>query len=203
MRLWPELPALFALLALTSCGKPLGEYEVSNVRLVPASAEPDQRWPKQTDEMLRVEFVSETDLYEASDGGGGGLYVFASGCPYDQDRTLYVGEAYYDDRSRYGEPQVESRKGRTETVSMKERHPKRNAVSGEYTYTTYLAVTRTAELARSGRDEQVAYNLRTRPMEICLRINHPGYFITPSRSRVFKIPALMFQYSLRNNSALR
>ena len=146
--------------------------------------------------MLRVEFASKTDLYEASDGGGEGLYVLASACPYDQDRTLDVGEPYYDDRSRYGEPQIESREGLAENVSMEERHPTRNAVSGKYTYTTYLAVARPAEPARPGWDEQAAYNLRARPMELCLRIKHPGYFITPSRSRVFTIPALMIQRAL-------
>ena len=180
-----------ALLA-TACGKPLGSYEVRDVRVVPRAAVKKVEPYLPTDEqMLRVEFVSNTDLYEASDGGGEGLYVSASFCPYDDDRELYLGEPFYDDRSRYGRD--------PKTNAFEERRPIKNPRTSEYTYTTYLAIARAGEAARPGREKQVAYDLRKQLGDLCLRIDHPGYFITPSRSKIFSVPAAMIRRALLNH----
>jgi len=193
---------LVTLTLLTACGKPLGKYEVRNVKIVPASAEPEAYADKPPHtRMLRIEFTSKTDLYEASDGGGEGLYVLASFCPFDERRTLYLGEPYYDDRSRYGPRRVLERKvlpnGRVwERVAITDRRPTRNPKTGEYTYTTYLALDRAAEPERPGRSEQIGYDVRRQPADLCLRIDHPGYFITPSRSQVFVVPARMVQHAV-------
>lgn len=187
-----QLAWVASTLLVTACGKPLGAYEVRDVRVVTREAvkrvEPNIMSDSQ---MLRVEFVSQTDLYEASDGGGEGLYVSASFCPYDDDQELYLGEPFYDDRSRYG------RDPRTNWIE--ERRPIKNARTGQYAYTTYLAIARAAEPARPGRDKQIGYDLREQARDLCVRIEHPGYFITPSRSKVFKIPAASIRRALLNH----
>ena len=197
--------ALLALLALLgACGRPLGDYAVRKVEIVRADAEPDRLVQNYNTQMLRVEFTSKTDLYEASDGGGEGLYVFSSFCPYDEERTLYVGEPYYDDRSRYGPPRVLEGKvpiNRSIEVETDYRRPTKNLATGDFTYTTYLALAQAARPKQPGRDEQLAYDLRRQPRDLCLRINHPGYFITPSRSRVFTVPAAMIRFAKLERAA--
>lgn len=208
MRIAFRFAAFVIFLTLVACGKPLGEYEARNVTVVASGAEPDRQVEKSETHMLRVEFTSKTDLYEASDGGGEGLYVFSSFCPYDEKRTLYVGEPYYDDRSRYGPTRVLEGEVLTDgrsiyKVEIDERRPTKNLVTGEFTYTTYLALARVARPEQPGRDEQLAYDLRRQPRDLCLRINHPGYFITPSRSRVFKVPALLIKRAVLNDKPRR
>ncbi len=204
-----HLGALITLPLVAACGKPLGEYEVQEVTVVAANAEPDRRGVEKSDtQMLRIEFISKTDLYEASDGGGEGLYVLASFCPYNAKRMLYVSEAYYDDRSRYGPARVLDRKvlpdGRIRgKIQGNDRRPIKNPTTGEYTYTTYLALDRSATPERSGRPEQIGYDLRRQRQNLCLRVDHPGYFITPSQSEVFIIPTLMIQRALLNQPSGR
>ncbi len=193
--------AVIALTLPAACGKPLGEYQVRNVYVVAADAEPEHRAEKPETQMLRVEFTSKTSLYDASDGGGEGLYVIASFCPYDERRKLYIGEPYYDDRSRYGPARVLERKvlldGKViEKIASNDRRPRKNPVTSDYTYTTYLALERAGESERPGWPEQLAYDLRRQPRDLCLRIDHPGYFITPSRSQVFTVPSAKIQSAL-------
>jgi hypothetical protein len=153
--------------------------------------------------MLRVEFTSDTDLYKASDGGGSGLYVFTSFCPYSEDRAFYVGDTYYNDRRRYGPSRILERTvtadGKViEKMTSDDRRPAKDA-TGKYVYTTYLALDAAATPSQPGRVAQIGYNLRRQPLDLCLRIDHPGYFITPSRSRVFKVPSAMIQAALLNH----
>jgi hypothetical protein len=191
-----------ALALVSACGNPLGTYQVRDVKLVPGDAltkiepyiDPDPQ-------MLRIKFVSKTNLYDASDGGGSGLYVFASFCPYDEGRVIYVSEPYYNDRSRYGPTRIVERKvlpdGRIiEKVDSEDRQPIKDTRTGDYVYTTYF---RLNGQAKEDMD-LIAYDLRRQAGDLCLRIKHPGYFITPSRSRVFAVPAQMIQRALLNQA---
>lgn len=192
---------LFAVAAITllgACGKPLGTYEIRNVSVVSGDAvKKIERYIDTDPQMLRLEFTSDTDLYEASDGGGSGLYVYTSFCPHNDGRALYVGETYYNDQQRYDPVRVRKRKVLANGTVVNEvveedRRPAKDD-SGKYVYTTYLALERAARPEEPGRDEQLAYDLRRQPRDLCLRINHPGYFITPSRSRVFEVSAALIQ----------
>lgn len=190
------------VLPLAACGKPLGKYEVRDVQIVSSDTEPDDRAARTEIEVLRIEFTSDTDLYEASDGGGEGLYVRASFCPYDEDRAFAIGEPYYNDRSRYGPTNVLNRKvlsgGRIiEEVDTVERRPVKNPTTNQYGYTTYLPLQRDPRATeKPGQFEQIGYDLRQQPRDVCLRIHHPGYFITPSRSNVFKLPVSFISEAL-------
>jgi len=177
----------FSMLAfLSACGKPLGSYQVRNVTVVTGAAvkqiEPDLDTDPQ---MLRIEFASKTDLYEASDGGGEGLYVFASFCPFQDKAPLSVSEPYYNDRPRF------------DPVTHENRRPAKDARTGEYVYTAYLRLRGNASVNRGGgRLNFTGYDLRRQHLDLCLRIDHPGYFITPSQSHVFSVPAGMIQHAL-------
>jgi hypothetical protein len=183
-----RIGSVAALTLATACGKPLGTYEVRDVRLVRGEAvkaiepyiEPDPQ-------MLRIEFASKTDLYEASDGGGEGLYVYASFFPFQDKSPLYVSEPYYNDRQRY------------DPVTHEDRRPLKDHTTGDYVYTTYLRLRGDASVNRGhGRLDFTGYDLRRQHADLCLRIHHPGYFITPSRSRVFKVPGPMIRRALLN-----
>jgi len=185
--------AAFATLALlTACGKPLGTYEVGDVKLVPGSAlEKIEPYRKLGPDLLRIEFTSATDLYEASKGGGG-LYLWGSFCPYDADRRLRTFGPYYNDRNLY--PSAVDDNGKV--VEIPDVRPIRDPRTGKYIYTGYLDLASPSDYAWDP-----PYDLRRQAADICLRIDNPGYFITPSRSRVFKIPAAMIRASLLKRQA--
>ena len=188
---------------LVACGKPLGTYTVREVSVVPGEAvkiiEPNI---DPSPQMLRIEFTSKTDMYEASDGGGEGLYVMSSLCPYNGKAPIYVSDVYYNDQSRYGPTRVLERKvlpdGRVfERVEGQDRRPTKNPATGEFTYTTYIRLSGTGSVDRGdGQANSTTYDLRRQARDLCLRIDHPGYFITPSRSRVFTIPGAMIRSAL-------
>jgi hypothetical protein len=182
-----RLAFLILAATLVSCGKPLGSYQVTSVTLVPSStlkkvdpAECGNCDPGS--ELLRIELRSQTNLYDATDGAGS--YVLASFCPYDENRVLYTSEPYYDDRGNY------------DPRTRKDLPPVKNAKTNDYLYTTYLAVTEAGTPARSGQIEQIAYDLRRQPQDLCLRLFHPGYYITRSQSRVILVPAAMIRRAL-------
>jgi hypothetical protein len=170
---------------LAACGKALGEYEVRDVRIVSGDAvkainpdiDPDPQ-------MLRIEFTSATDLYEASDGGGEGLYVMASFCPFQDKKPLSVTKPYYSDRRPY------------DPVTHTERRPAKDP-TGKYVYTSYLRLRGEESVNRGdGHLDFTGYDFRKQQADVCLRIERPGYFLTPSQSRVFIIPAAMIRRAL-------
>jgi hypothetical protein len=171
------------LLALAACGKPLGTYEVRDIRLVSGSVfkivEPGVEVEPQ---MLRIEFTSKTDMYNAA--GDAQLYVFASFCPFQDKSPVYVSRPYFNDRPTY------------DLTTQKVMRPVKDA-SGRYVYTTYMSLNGNESVNRNdGRLEFTGYDLRRQPVDLCVRIEHPGYFITPSRSRVFVLPAAMIRRAL-------
>ena len=183
--------ALTLQFALAACGKPLGTYQVQDVRLVPGEAfkrlEP---YAEADPQMLRVEFTSDTDLYDASDGGGSGLYLFTSFCPFQDKKPVSVSGSYYNDQPRY------------DAATHAKRHPARDPKSGKYVYTTYLRLRGEAsENHGDGRLNSTGYDLTARQADLCLRIEHPGYFITPSQSRTFTVPAGMIRIALSSGSS--
>jgi hypothetical protein len=171
-------------LALAACGKPLGTYEVRDVKVVPVA--PLRTIDPEIDadpEMLRIEFTSKTDLYEAV--GGDALYVFASFCPFQDKSPIYVSEPYYNDQRRY------------DPVTQRGQRPTKKTGTGEYVYTTYLRLSGKESVNRGdGRLDFTAYDFRKQQPDICLRIEHPGYYVLPSRSQVFVLPAAMIRRAL-------
>jgi len=169
---------------IAACGKPLGTYEVRDARIVTGEAvKKVEPYIDPDPQMLRVEFISKTDLYEASDGGD--LYVFASFCPFQDKKPLSVTEPYFNDRRRF------------HPVTHEVRRPTKDQATGNYAYTTYLRLRGKESVNRGdGRIDFTEYDLKEQQVDVCLRIEHSGYFITPSQSRVFVLPAAMIRRAL-------
>jgi hypothetical protein len=49
---------------------------------------------------------------------------------------------------------------------------------------------------RPGVADQFAYDLRRQSRDLCMRIEHPDYVITPSKSEVFVVPTALIQRAL-------
>jgi len=180
--------AIAIVLNLAACGKPLGTYKIRDIRVVPGSAfkivEPDA---DADPEMLHIEFASKTDMHEAA--GNADLYVFTSFCPFQDKSPISVSEPYFNDRPNF------------DPVTSKYRRPMKDA-SGEYVYTTYLRLQGSASLNRGdGRLSSTGYDLRRQRADLCLRIEHPEYSITPSQSRIFVVPAALLQRALMDPPA--
>jgi hypothetical protein len=189
---------------LSGCGNPLGKYDVRRVTLVPGSTlktvDPDGCSSCDSKpQLLRIEFVSTTDLETAS--GGHALYIHGDFCPFKNEYQLGIFGPYYNDQPRLLYRRITSYHkapdGRiTMSVDSKNRHPTRNATGG-YVYTAYLAPSEPAEQFSS------AYDLRREVRDLCLRIDSPGYYLIPSRSELFRIPASTIQTALGTPSLNR
>ena len=187
---------MVALAALAACGKPLGIYEVQNVTLVSASSlgkiDADSSYTGTERELLRIEFTSTTDLEDASEGGE--LYVHGDYCPFKDMYQLGVIGPFYNDQPRLLSRRVASHEGLSDgrvqmTVKAHNRNPVRNR-TGRYVYTAYL-------IPSAPKDQfSDAYDVRRRGEDICLRIDHPGYYLVPSRSKVFMIGGNVIQRAL-------
>lgn len=181
---------LVATALLTACGKPLGTYEVQNVTLVSASRlgqiDPNESYAGHERQLIRIEFTSTVDLETASEGGD--LYVHGDFCPVKDAYQLGIIGPFYDDQPRLLSRKVTSYEkspdGRVRmSVESKNRHPSRDEKTGRYVYTAYL-------IPSAPKDQfSDAYDLRHRNGDLCLRIDHPGYYVIPSRSNTFKIDA--------------
>ena len=173
MRLTLRQSLIPLIFLFASCGRPLGTYEVSDVTLVPGSeVKKFEPFFDADSEMLRVAFKSTTDLNEASSGGDG-LYVVTSFCPFDRERMIYIGGPYHVDGSRFGDQPI---------------RPIKDA-SGKYLYKTYLRPAMMGRPEQPGKAEQIAYDLRRAPSDLCMQIEQPDMVIIPSVSKTFVVPA--------------
>jgi hypothetical protein len=197
--------AIILILALAMCRGPyLGSYRFENARLVDsrvvAAIEPDHPAVDPGSTFIRIEFTSDQDLETASGGSGSGLYVHADFCPGHDEYRLFVLGPYYNDRSPYGRSRLvehilpDGRK-QTEAIPLDDPHPIRDARTNRYLYTAYIAPSRPANVFDGTRHE--AYNLRTDARNLCLWIDHPGYYLTRSRSDVFVIPGAAIAAALQ------
>lgn len=178
-------------LFLAACGPDLGQYEIRDVRLVPAEKlaeidnSPSYDGPEKY--LLRIEFTSPTNLEEVSEGGD--LYVHGDFCPFKDEYRLSLLGPFYNDQSRLLSTRVTSYEklpdGRERmSVESTNRNPVREPATGRFVYTAYL-------IPSAPKDQfSEAYDLRrdTRG-DLCLRIDHPGYYVTRSKSDVFKLQA--------------
>jgi hypothetical protein len=126
------------------------------------------------EKLIRIDFSSETDVT----GDTGNLYVHGDFCPMQDETDFSVWGPYPDGRSLFGDG------------ANPVRRPIRDA-AGRYHYVAYLRV------AAPGYQFSDAYDLRRGARDLCFRIDSPGYYITPSRSRVFVLPAAEVERLLR------
>jgi hypothetical protein len=197
--------AALLILALTMCRGPyLGSYRFENARLVDSSAvaaiEPGHPALEATTKLIRIEFTSDQDLETASGGSGSGLYVHADFCPGHDEYRLAVLGPYYDDRSPYSRSRLIERllpdgRKQTEAVPTDDPHPTRDPRSNRYLYTAYIFPSRPANSFDGTR--HAGYDLRRETGDLCLWIDHPGYYLTRSQSDVFVIPGAVIAAALR------
>jgi hypothetical protein len=180
----------FALLTvLSSCGPPLGAYRIERVDVVAAGRlhDIDPEWdPESSSPLLRIVFTSDRDVETASGGTGSGLYLWADFCPFRDKVGLQAAGPYYGDRPIF--TQVAPRRlpsGVYEVPYVPNRHPPRDPRTGRFIYTGYISLSQAPEPLR--HDE--TYDLARDDRDICLRLDHPGYYLTPSRSDIFRLPA--------------
>jgi hypothetical protein len=174
---------------LAGCGRQLGEYRFDGADPADvAAAEKIDRdisgYPAGS-RAIRIRFSSAVDLEELT--GGHDLYVHADFCPFKRRYMIDVWGPFYSDQSRYvfsGVP--------PEVVQVKYRHPPRDERTGRYLYTAYVLPARPmpgVPPTVTNLPDHDPYNLRTAHRDVCLRIDSPGYYITPSQSNVFVVPA--------------
>jgi hypothetical protein len=190
-----RLLVIATLTLLGACGKPLGTYEVRDIKLIPGAAftrvDPEYSGPRPP--LIRIEFTSTTDLEVAQPGHD--LYVHGDLCPLKNEYQLGILGPYYDDLPRLLSRRITSYKRSvdghvTMSIESTNRHPPRDRNTGRYVYTAYLA------LSEPKRQFSEAYDLRQRPADLCLRIDSPGYYIIPSRSEIFIIKGDVIQRAL-------
>lgn len=191
------------ILLLSWCRGPhLGTYRFENARLVDSTvlaAIDDHPAAHISPDLIRIEFTSEQDLKVAS--GGGDLYVHADFCPFGDEYRLLVLGPYYNDRSPYRLLNRRERRlpdGRI-TVEGEQIHPARDRRTDRYLYTAYLVPSRPARNGIHGEPRE-GYDLRNSIRDLCLRIDHPGYYLTRSRSDIFMIPGTAVAQASRSGS---
>jgi hypothetical protein len=183
---------LAGLLLLAACGPYLGHYRfervdlvlVSRLEAIDAGEVPDPH----SGQLLRIVFTSDVDVETASGGTGSGLYIQADFCPF-RDWRLLVSGPYYGDLSPFPPtpPAQQLANGVVLVPSIANRHPPRDGRTGRFVYTAYIAPSRVA--APSPGSDVQPYDLHGLKKDLCLRLDHPGYYLTASRSSVFVVPA--------------
>lgn len=193
------LSAVSILLLAFGRGPHLGTYRFENARLVDSSAvaaiegvpPPTGTSPN----LIRIEFTSDQDV-EAATGGSAQLYVHGDFCPGHEEYRLQVAGPYYNDRPRYDRSPARERAlpdGRTDVnvASVDAPRPTRDPRTNRYVYTAYIVPSQPATQF-SG-----PYDLRHGVRDLCLWIDHPGYYLTRSQSDVFVIPGGVITAALR------
>ena len=187
------------IFGLAMCRGPyLGTYRFENARLVDSAALAaiDRERPSTgaNASLIRIEFTSDQDVEAAA--GDDQLYVHADFCPGHDEYRLHVIGPYYNDRSRYGRTRSIERTlpdGRKQVavVPIDDPRPSRDPRTNRYVYTAYVVPTQPATQF-SG-----PYDLRSETRDLCLWIDHPGYYLTRSQSDVFVIPGAAIAAALR------
>jgi hypothetical protein len=182
---------------LAECGANLGNYRVDSVRLVPLStferADGERHADLGASSLLRVVFSSTTDI--ATVVGSGDLYIWADFCDSEGARQISSFGPYYGDRSRYDRQSPDDPSDNREfTKAQLEAHPPREPATGRFVYTAYLVP---SAPARHGQFPRQAYDLSSDHRDLCLRLDHPGYYLGRSRSGMFTLSGASVVQALR------
>ncbi len=182
------LPSICTIALLTSsCGPPLGDYTVENVRLVRELPAPfrSEIGPGYT-EFLELQLASATSLTALRDKLDA-VYVHSEFCPFDDDHGVIVlGPVSEDGRDLVAPSRV----------------PDLRADSGgRFHYRLFLVVGHRARPSRVPDQTLPTYDLRKDNRDICLRLSSPGYYLRPSRSGPIRIRANLIADALRNAAA--
>lgn len=190
--------AMIGLLWLWGCGPHLGSYRFEQAELVNSAMlnriDPTNRFD--TDgrpALIRILFSSEDDLTATSSGGG--LYVHADYCPFNNPDAVGVVGPFYEDQSRYGPVHIE--RGRNadgsevNVIEGEDRHPPLDPRTHRYLYTAYIIPVGPSygtHVTNGQADVLGYYDLHGLTRDLCLRIDHPGYYLSPSQSEIFVVP---------------
>ena len=176
--------SVIMLCGLVGCGEYLGDYKVSDVRLVremPLGDEPSGPNPPYP-RYLRVELASTASLYTAHTGPG--LYTKADFCPFDNgDALIAFGPQATDGHA------VEDWKRQTPL--------QRDKQDGLYHYFVYIVPSSPARKLFANSESTIPeYNILSQRKPICVRFFVPGYNITASRSNTIEISAEQLSQAL-------
>ena len=168
----PHLTGLaIAASFLSGCGPPLGEYEVTDLRVVDGL--PDAfgyRGPPQ--DYIQITLASDFDIVAE---GNGNIYAFMGRCPFNADlERMVLGPL------AAGEPPAD-------LFGVGEVMPRRP--DGRAGYVLYVDLAASERRKISNLPELAfGYDLVADREDLCLQIRQSGYFITASRSQTIRIP---------------
>ena len=181
-----------ALLLLGACGRPLGDFAVSDVVLVDGTQlkaiDPDGFLYDGRGDMLQIRLLSSTNLAQAAQSVGN-IYFDAWDCD-DSSRVMWAVGPYYDGLlpTLPTSQSIEERPDGGQTVRITGGGPRQppRVADGRYRYTFYLALAQPA-LSGHGLPSHPAYDLRNRPTDVCLRLREVGYWLKAPTSTVFRV----------------
>lgn len=177
-----------ALVALSSCGQPLGAYEVDRVQLVPSMTLTADGHDPGYGQYFQIDLVSTTDLDAFTRGDA--VYADADLCPL-RDRNGLVA---------FG-PGADLRDVTSSEIGEIADNPRRS--DGRYGYRVYIVAAHPmpgVDYSASWADQQ-KYDLRTTDRDVCIRFHVPGYDLLPSRSHEIRVPAGRFVEAARRGFA--
>jgi hypothetical protein len=167
-------------LSVASCSPSLGEYRLEGVSAVPAS-EAVRLWGRAAaghPVSLKVSFSSSRNLAALGDSN---LYVHGDICPIRDPYRLHVSVPYWNDRP------LGPTFGTAAAPRLTAEDVKADPATGRYQYVAYLSpARRTEEGVVPGKIHQ-GYDLPANPQDVCLRVDHAGYYFPPSRSNVIVV----------------
>ena len=171
------MTSLASILPLTGCGQYLGAYDVKSISLVPMMFLTSEGKDPGYGEYFQVDLTSATDITSL---GARSVYADAKFCgARDEDDLVAFGPG--DDSGR-------------DLRSSDSDSPKKGHSDGRFHYRIYIVAAHPmpgVEYSSSWGDQQ-RYDLRTTDRDVCIRLRAPGYYLTPSRSRIIRVPARLF-----------
>ena len=175
MRIAKILLIAGGMIAVSSCGQPLGDYKVEAVTLTGNAPLPEGVRATNYGRYLKIELTSETSLTAISDQIDG-VYAHADFCPLSDPYFLTTFGPFSGHDADLGMPSfAESLERGSDgkfhyNVYIVPRHP-----MPDVDYSRTASARETYDLGASNRD-------------ICLRFDAPGYDIIKSKSETIRIP---------------
>ncbi|MEH6683243.1 MAG: hypothetical protein V7664_01975 [Qipengyuania sp.] len=164
-----------AIVALSSCGQPLGEYEIEAVTLTDEAPMLEGVRAPDYGRLLKIELSSETSLTAISDQIDG-VYALADFCPFSDRYYLTTFGPFSGHDADLGVPSFAE--------------PLVRGSDGKFHYNVYIVPSHPMpgieyHRAASARE---TYNLEADNRDICIRLDAPGYDIIRSESEIVRVP---------------
>lgn len=161
--------------SLSSCGQPLGNYEVEAVTLTGEAPMPVGARTPSYGRYLKIELSSETSLTAISDQIDG-VYAHADFCPFSDRYFLTTFGPFSGHDDDLGVPGLAE--------------PLERGSDGKFHYNVYLVPSDPMPDIEYNRTSSAleSYDVASGNRDICLRFDAPGYNIIESKSATIRIP---------------